>query len=243
MDVHVLSLPVQEELLAEATEGRMDESKRAALHSRWADAQEAKQIRELLNAIKNGFKRKRRLGAGLEGDEDEVSCWKLHLKYGMPRCCTETPLVGHRGLQSGQELHAHASSGGAQTITTIWFAGVVKNTSHLQAPCVVFGCCAYQDGTDAEARRRRARLLGLADGEGEGGEEDEAVIAGTDRLQRLDFSWRQEDEVDAEAAAAAVAAEQAARQKRQQLQWLTKQASESQQVSGVWMWMVLSGRR
>lgn len=66
---------VQEELLADATEGRMDESRRATLHSRWADAQEAKQIRELLNAIKNGFKRKRRLGAGLEGDEDEVGEW------------------------------------------------------------------------------------------------------------------------------------------------------------------------
>lgn len=40
-----------------------------------------------------------------------------------------------------------------------------------------------QDGTDAEARRRRARLLGLADGE-EGEEEGDAeVIAGTDRLQ------------------------------------------------------------
>lgn len=56
------------------------------------------------------------------------------------------------------------------------------------------------------------------------------MIAGTDRLQRLDFSWRPEDEVDPEAAAAAAAAEQAARQKRQQLQRLTKQASESQQV-------------
>lgn len=76
-------------------------------------------------------------------------------------------------------------------------------------------------------------MLGLADGEGEGGEEDGAVVAGTDRLQRLDFSWRPEDEVDAEAAAAAVAAEQVARQKRQQLQRLTKQASESQQVGGV----------
>lgn len=63
---------MQEDLLADATEGRLDESRRAALHSRWADAQEAKEIRDLLNAIKNGFRRKKRLGAGLEGDEDEV---------------------------------------------------------------------------------------------------------------------------------------------------------------------------
>lgn len=62
----------QEDLLAEATEGRLDESRRASLHARWADVQEAKEIRELLNAIKNGFRRKRRLGAGLEGDGDEV---------------------------------------------------------------------------------------------------------------------------------------------------------------------------
>lgn len=50
----------------------MDESRRASLHARWADVQEAKEIRELLNAIKNGFRKKRRLGAGLEGDGDEV---------------------------------------------------------------------------------------------------------------------------------------------------------------------------
>jgi hypothetical protein len=92
--------------------------------------------------------------------------------------------------------------------------------------------CA-QDGTDAEARRRRARLLGLADGEGEDGEGGEGdVVPGTDRLQRLDFSWRPEEELDADAAAAAVQAELVARQKRQQLQRLTKQANESQQVRG-----------
>lgn len=56
------------------------------------------------------------------------------------------------------------------------------------------------------------------------------MIAGTDRLQRLDFSMRPEDDVDVDAAAAAVAAEQAARQKRQQLHKLSKHAHESQQV-------------
>lgn len=84
----VLYVYVQEELLAEATEGKMDESRRASLHARWADAQESQQIRDLLNAIKNGFRRKRRLGAGLEGGEDEVGgagwagidsiCWLCH---------------------------------------------------------------------------------------------------------------------------------------------------------------------
>lgn len=58
--------------MADATEGRLDEARRAALHARWGDAQESKQIRELLQAIKNGFRRKRRMGAGLDGDEDEV---------------------------------------------------------------------------------------------------------------------------------------------------------------------------
>jgi hypothetical protein len=135
------------------------------------------------------------------------------------------------GPQSGTHSHGCASRGGALTYTTK-FSGSTQPLSTTRT-CIVTGCCAYQDGTDAEARRRRARLLGLADGEGEGGEDDEAVIAGTDRLQRLDFSWRPEDEVDVEAAAAAVAAEQAARQKRQQLQRLTKQATESQQVGGV----------
>lgn len=64
-------------------------------------------------------------------------------------------------------------------------------------------------------------------------------MPGTDRLQRLDFSWRPEEELDAEAAAAAVQAELAARQKRQQLQRLTKQANESQQVCrcGCWGWV------
>jgi hypothetical protein len=58
-------------------------------------------------------------------------------------------------------------------------------------------------------------------------------------VQRLDFSWRPEDELDPEAAAAAAAAEQAARQKRQQLQRLTKQASESQQVGWCRVWCAL----
>lgn len=112
--------------------------------------------------------------------------------------------------------------------------GTVHQTElspYLSATHLLSLQCHKQDGTDAEARRRRARLLGLADGNAEGeGDDEEGVIAGTDRLQRLDFSWRPEDEVDTEAAAAAVAAEQAARQKRQQLQRLTKQARESQQV-------------
>lgn len=68
----MFAIIMQEELLADAAEGKMDETRRAALHARWADAQEAKQIRELLAAVKNGFRRKRRLGAGLEADEDEV---------------------------------------------------------------------------------------------------------------------------------------------------------------------------
>lgn len=88
-----------------------------------------------------------------------------------------------------------------------------------------------QDGTILEARARRAQLLGtLAADDDDDDEQDgaEGIAAGSERLQRLDFTWC-EAEGEAAAAAAAAEAELAAREKQRKLQRL-QAASESQQV-------------
>lgn len=62
---------LQAELIAEVKEGRMDETRRVALHAQWLAGQEDRDMRDLLDAIKRGFRRKRRHAAGL--DDDDVS--------------------------------------------------------------------------------------------------------------------------------------------------------------------------
>lgn len=62
---------LQAELIAEVKEGRMDESRRADLHAKWTAGKDAKEMRDLLEALKRGFrKKKRKAGAGLDEDED-----------------------------------------------------------------------------------------------------------------------------------------------------------------------------
>lgn len=48
----------------------MDESRRADLHAKWMAGKDAKEMKDLLEALKRGFKRKRKAGAGLDDDED-----------------------------------------------------------------------------------------------------------------------------------------------------------------------------
>ncbi|KAF6263191.1 hypothetical protein COO60DRAFT_1671934 [Scenedesmus sp. NREL 46B-D3] len=67
------------------------------------------------------------------------------------------------------------------------------------------------DGTDAAARRRRAQLLGIT--QGDEAEVDHEAAAGSDRLARLDFQLT-EQEGDLAAAEAAAAAELANREKQ-----------------------------
>ena len=69
-----------------------------------------------------------------------------------------------------------------------------------------------QDGTILEARARRAQLLGTLAADDDDEEQDgaEGIAAGSERLQRLDFTWC-EAEGEADAAAAAAEAELAAR--------------------------------
>lgn len=52
----------------------MDESRRVDLHAKWVAGKDAKEMRDLLDALKRGFRRKRKAGAGLDSDE-EVGCW------------------------------------------------------------------------------------------------------------------------------------------------------------------------
>lgn len=73
-NTHTISLcstlcSVQAELIADVQEGRLDEARRAALHARWQDGQESREVDALLDALKRGFRRKRRAAAGLEDEE------------------------------------------------------------------------------------------------------------------------------------------------------------------------------
>jgi hypothetical protein len=59
-------------MIADYKEGRMDEERRAALHAEFEEMRDAKDVKQMLEALRRGFRRKRRQGlAGL--DDDDVS--------------------------------------------------------------------------------------------------------------------------------------------------------------------------
>jgi hypothetical protein len=60
-------------MIADYTEGRMDESRRAALHAEYEEMRDAKDVKQMLEALKRGFRRKKRGLAGLD-DEDVSGC-------------------------------------------------------------------------------------------------------------------------------------------------------------------------
>lgn len=49
----------------------MDESRRASLHAMWEAERDSAAVREMLEAVRRGFRRKRKGALGL--DDDEVS--------------------------------------------------------------------------------------------------------------------------------------------------------------------------
>lgn len=70
-------------MLADYKEGRMDEVRRAALHAEFEETRDAKDVAQMLEALRRGFRRKRKGLAGL--DDDDVSgqgrvllCASLH---------------------------------------------------------------------------------------------------------------------------------------------------------------------
>lgn len=54
---------LQEDLIGAGTERRGDERKRAALHAEWAAGRDEDEIKELLEGVKGGFRKRRRGGA------------------------------------------------------------------------------------------------------------------------------------------------------------------------------------
>jgi hypothetical protein len=65
--------PLQAAMIADYTEGRMDETRRAALHTEYEEMRDAKDLKQMLEALKRGFRRKKRGLAGLD-DEDVSGC-------------------------------------------------------------------------------------------------------------------------------------------------------------------------
>jgi hypothetical protein len=60
---------LQAAMIADYTEGRMDESRRAALHAEYEEMRDAKDVKQMLEALKRGFRRKKRGLAGLDGED------------------------------------------------------------------------------------------------------------------------------------------------------------------------------
>ena len=55
-------------LIGQAKETAKDGAARAQLHRRWEEQQDAKEVQEVVRAMRNGFKRKH--GAGFLGDDE-----------------------------------------------------------------------------------------------------------------------------------------------------------------------------
>ena len=69
---------VQEDLIGQEKDRKGDEVRRAKLHQQWLEQQDALQVAQLMQGVRNGFRRKR---AGDLLDEDvsaRVNCLKQH---------------------------------------------------------------------------------------------------------------------------------------------------------------------
>lgn len=69
---------MQEDLIGQEKDRKGDEARRAKLHQQWLQHQDAQQVAQLLQGVRNGFRRKR---AGDLLDEDvspQVNCLKHH---------------------------------------------------------------------------------------------------------------------------------------------------------------------
>lgn len=54
---------IQEDLIGAERERRGDEKRRAALHAEWAAGRDEDEIKELMEGVKGGFRKRRRAGA------------------------------------------------------------------------------------------------------------------------------------------------------------------------------------
>ena len=54
---------MQEDLIGAERERRGDEKRRAALHAEWAAGRDEEEIKELMEGVKGGFRKRRRAGA------------------------------------------------------------------------------------------------------------------------------------------------------------------------------------
>ncbi|KXZ48332.1 hypothetical protein GPECTOR_28g738 [Gonium pectorale] len=65
---------VLESLLGTAREGALDESRRASLHALWEQERDSAAVRELLEAVRRGFRKGRRKGLnGLDDDDEDLT--------------------------------------------------------------------------------------------------------------------------------------------------------------------------
>ena len=56
-------MQMQEDLIGAERERRGDEKRRAALHAEWAAGRDEDEIKELMEGVKGGFRKRRRAGA------------------------------------------------------------------------------------------------------------------------------------------------------------------------------------
>lgn len=74
----MFNVRMQEDLIGQEKDRKGDEVRRAKLHQQWLEQQDALQVAQLMQGVRNGFRRKR---AGDLLDEDvsaQVNCLKQH---------------------------------------------------------------------------------------------------------------------------------------------------------------------
>lgn len=69
---------MQEDLIGQEKDKKGDEGRRAKLHQQWLEQQDAQQVAQLMQGVRNGFRRKR---AGDFLDEDVSPQLKQHKAY------------------------------------------------------------------------------------------------------------------------------------------------------------------
>ncbi len=176
----------QASLLGNAKESRLDESRRVSLHAMWEAERDSAAVREMLEALRRGFRRKRKGGLGM--DDDEVGAgWTA---------------VGVRGGGAReQQERCSDSDAGRQAVSTP--CAVLRAPLCFHVRCILYTCptpavlSSLQEVTDADARRRRANLFAST-----AGDDDDAPIT-LPRGHGLDLDLVREDD---EPAAGVIAA-------------------------------------
>ena len=101
---------IQEDLIGAERERRGDEKRRAALHAEWAAGRDEDEIKELMEGVKGGFRKRRRAGAlddAVRHPNPETLEWTWSWHFAVPESFGGgAPLADH-----GFPSHKHGCRG------------------------------------------------------------------------------------------------------------------------------------